>query len=167
WSFDANAGDGIVVRIGEVVDDTGQFDPWIRLYGPTGVLLGSQQGYAATEIAVTATNTGTFTVVVADGNLSYPYLLSDTGTYRIHLAKSPGAFVVDAGDEGGVLTNGAVQAGTIHNGDLDVWSFDADKGDGIVVRIGEVVDDTGQFDPWIRLYGPTGVLLGSQQGYVA
>src|SRR5205814_2323420 len=91
----------------------------------------------------------------------------DSGTYRIHLAKSPGAFVVSDGDEGGVLTNGATQTGTIHVGDLDMWSFDASKVDGIVVRIGEVVDDNRHFDPWIRLYAPDGRLLDSQAGYGA
>src|SRR5947199_5136993 len=103
------------------------------------VLLGPQQGYAVLPYTTLFRSTGTFTVAVADGNLSYPYLLSDTGTYRIHLAKSPGAFGMSAGDECGVLANGATQAGAIHSGDLDMWSFAASAGDSIVARIGEVL----------------------------
>src|SRR5262249_28027951 len=141
WSFTAAAGDGIIVRAGEVTDD-GNFEPNVRLYGPTGALLGSNSGDLAAEVSVTAAASGTFTIVVSDAIRAHSGdSLGNTGTYRLHLARSPGSFTVPAGDEGGELVNGATQPGTIHVGDLDLWSFSANAGDGIVVRVGEVADD--------------------------
>ncbi len=167
WSFSANAGDRLVVRIGEMSDDNGEFDPTIRLYGPNGALLGSQYGYAAAEITATATNSGPFTIVVSDTSFAYPYLISDTGTYRVHVAKFPGAYMVPNGDDGGALQNGGSATGSITTGDLDLWSFSASAGDNIIVRMGELTDTSGDFDPWIRLYGPTGLLLGSSSEFIA
>ena len=167
WSFHANAGDNIVLRIGEMSDDNGRFDPWIRLFGPDGTLVGSAYSYSAAEIAVTATNTGDYTVVVGDAGLSNPYYISDTGTYRLRLALMPETFVVPPGDDGGELTNGAVAHGTIDTGGLDMWKFNASAGDSIILRIGEMTDDNGRFDPWIRLFGPDGKQVGSSYDYAA
>ena len=62
WSFDATAGDGIVLRMGAT-----NFNPWIRLYDPNGALVGAAGsgfgGFVDPDLMVTATNTGTFTVV--------------------------------------------------------------------------------------------------------
>jgi len=166
WSFTAIPGDAIVVRAGEV-SDAGNFEPWVRVYGPSGTLLGSNAGDLAAEVATTALEGGTFLVVVSDGNLSHSGdSYGNTGTYRLHLAQSPGALTTSANDEGGELVNGATQPGTIHAGDLDLWSFTANTGDALVVRVGEVTD-AGNFEPWVRVYGPTGTLLGSNAGDVA
>src|SRR5262249_18313125 len=100
WSFAASANDGIVVKVGEVTAD-GNFEPHIRLYAPNGALLGSTTGDIAAEIAVPAPGDGIYRVVVCDTNLGHAGdSLGNTGPYRLHLARSPGAFVV--GDEGGV-----------------------------------------------------------------
>src|SRR5206468_9213255 len=88
----------------------------------------------------------------------------DTGSYLLTLAKGPGAFVTSAGDEGGDLTNGATQAGTIYLGDLDQWSFTATQGDYIALSMGEVAPVSAGFRPWIRLVSPTGVLLATGSG---
>src|SRR5947207_3366029 len=106
WIFTASAGERIVVRVGEVTGG-GNFEPQIRLYHAAGAQVGSSAGDLAAEIAVTAAGNGTHTVVVSDVKLSHSRVsLGNTGTYRLHLAKVPGPFVV--GDEGGVL----VPAGT-------------------------------------------------------
>jgi hypothetical protein len=165
WSFTANAGDSLVVRVGELTDVSGLFDPWVRLYSPTGALLDSQSGYGAAEIALTATNTGTFTLVVSDAGLSYPYYLSDAGTYQVFLARAPGAFVVS--DDGAALVPAGVYAGTITKGDLDLWGFWATAGDSLNVQITQVTDDNGAFDPWIRLYDATGALVKAAAGAAA
>ena len=85
WTFSATAGDSIIVRVGEITQ-TGAFVPRIRLLNPGAVLIASDSGAVAPEVAVTATNTGTFTVIV-DDNVG----TTATGTYRITLAQSPGA----------------------------------------------------------------------------
>ena len=59
------------------------------------------------------------------------------------------------------MTNGAIQSGDIRVGDLDQWSFQAAQNDFISLSIGEPPFgevDPG-FNPWIRLVGPTGVLI--------
>src|SRR5205085_1450191 len=159
----ANSGDAVVVRVGKTTDTSGNFNPWVRLYSPNGALLDSGFGSLAGEATVTATNSGQFTVVVGDGN----GLLSGSGTYRLTLAKTGDPVVVSSGDDGGPMTNGVMHTGTISTGDLDLWTFSANSGDALVVRIGDVVDSSGNFTPWIRLYSPAGKLLGSGFGVVA
>ena len=160
WTFNANSGDAIVVRMGEITDTSGNFTPWVRLYSPDGTLLDSGFGASAGEVSVTATNSGTFIVVAGDGNGA----LSGTGTYRLTLAKTGAPVVVSAGDDGGPMTNGVMHTGTTDTGDLDIWTFTANTGDALVIRIGKITDTSGNFTPWIRLYGPNGKLLGSGFG---
>jgi trimeric autotransporter adhesin len=149
WSFTANAGDSIELRMGAV-----NLNPWIQLYGPDGKLV-SSAGSGATGVrdavlSITATNSGTFTVVVS------AFALNQTGTYNLNLAKIPGAFATAPGDDGGTLTNGIETPGTIDVGDLDMWSFTANAGDSIELRMGAV-----NLNPSIQLYGPDGKLVSS------
>lgn len=157
WRFEANAGDNISIRIGSPA-----FRPWLRLYGPTGILF--REGLAATSadndslISGRATNSGTFLVVAQS------YYDSLSSPYTLHLAKMPGTYVLSPGDEGGTLTNGLATLATNALGDLDVWTFSADAGDNLALRVG-----APGYRPWIQLYGPGGVLLqesfGSTSGH--
>ena len=50
---------------------TNYFNPWLRLYGPDGVLIGDSGGgstSATATFALTVTNAGAFTVLISDGN---------------------------------------------------------------------------------------------------
>ena len=163
WTFTAASGDSISISIGEVPggpDPT--FTPWIRLQNPSGVQIGSSAGALVGQINVTAPLSGTYTVLAAS-NDSFN---DATGSYRLTLAKSPGAFVVPAGDQGGAMTNGGDHQGDIYIGDLDQWSFQASQNDLIALSIGEMLPagpDPG-FNPWIRLISPTGVVIGNNAG---
>src|SRR3954465_11757093 len=84
WTFSANIGDRIVIRIGEI-SQVNNFTPRVRLQNPSAAVIALSSGSVAAEVSVTATNTGTFTVIVDDAVGT-----SATGTYRITLAKSPG-----------------------------------------------------------------------------
>src|SRR5437773_639274 len=122
WSFTATQGDYIALSMGEVAPVSAGVRPWIRLVSPTGVLLAtSSAGASAVQVATNAPTTGTYTVIV--GTNDGFGRNEDTGSYLLTLAKGPGAFATSTGDEGGPLTNGATQAGTIYLGDLDQWSF--------------------------------------------
>lgn len=155
WSFLASTGDRIVLRVGKS-GTTGTFNPWMRLYNPNNVLLGSQSTASAAEIALTATNIGIYTVLVSDGSVAH----NQTGSYLITLAK-PGTPVTTApGDEGGALTNGLGTTGTIDQGDMDLWTFRANAGESVVVRMGELVSGS-TLQPYLRIYGPDGVLQDS------
>jgi len=149
WSFAANAGDSLILRMGS----SGFTTPRIDLYSPLGKLVGTFASSGAHDAVLyaQATNTGTFTAIASSD------FLDGTGTYTLTLAQMPEAFVVSPGDEGGTLTNGAVTPGTISLGDLDMWSFQANSGDNIVLRMGS----SGFTTPRIDLYSPAGVLVGT------
>jgi trimeric autotransporter adhesin len=149
WSFTANAGDKIVLRLG-----SSGFQGDLNLYGPNGALLKTAGGNSPDwELAYTATNSGTFTVLVSS------YYAGNTGTYVLHLAQFPEAFIVPGGDEGGLMTNGGNFAGTLSLGDLDMWSFTANAGDNIVLRLG-----SSGFQGNMDLHGPNGALLKTAGG---
>jgi hypothetical protein len=148
WSFAASTGDNISLRMGATT-----FPPRIRLYAPNGALAGEAISPSSFTrdvfLTASATNAGTFTVVVDST------VIGTSGDYNLHLAQIPGSFVVSPGDEGGALQNGASHPGMIASGDLDLWSFTANQGDTISLRMG-----TTAFPPRIRLYAPNGALAG-------
>ena len=154
YNFLASVGDRIVLRVGKI-GTTGNFNPWIRLYTVDGkTLLGSQSTATAAEIAVTATNTGTFTVTVSDGSGTH----NQAGDYRLTLIKPGSPSFTGVNNGGGALTNGLAATGNINQGTMDLWTFNANLGDTIVVRMGELVAGS-TLTPYLRLYGPDGVLL--------
>ena len=57
------------------------------------------------------------------------------------------------------MTNGFQHAGTIGVGGQDAWTFSANAGDGIVLRMG-----TAHYNPLIQLHDPDGVLVGRVDG---
>jgi hypothetical protein len=159
WTFTANAGDNINISIGEV-EPTVSFNPWIRLFAPDATALANSLGAQAAQINdVTATQTGTYTVLVS-AHVNFP---SGTGGYVLRLARVPGVFTVSPGDQGGALNNGAIHPGEIVLGDMDVWTFAANAGDDITLAVGEF-EPTVSFNPWIRLIGPTGTLIANSLG---
>src|SRR2546426_666318 len=135
------------------------FAPWIRLVSSTGALLGnSSTQTGASNIAATAPTSGTYTVIIGS---YFGGFYDGTGSYQLTLAKGPGAVEVSTGDEGGPMTDGATNAGSIYQGDFDTWTFTATQGDYIALSVGTVTQTTAHFAPWIRLVSPTGVLLGN------
>jgi len=161
WTFTASAGDWISVGIGEQSSGVDPFWPWIRLIGPTGTQVDSSYGALAAHVHYRATTGGTYTVRVASADSGN----DATGTYQLTLAKSPGAYT--PGDEGGPMTNGTNHAGTIHLGDLDMWTFSANQNDWISLSLGEVTSGTDPFYPAFWLVGPDGAQLRSTYGALA
>src|SRR2546422_699549 len=157
WTFTATQGDYIALSVGTVTQTTAHFAPWIRLVSPTGVLLGNsftQTG--ASNIAATAPTSGTYTVIIGS---YFGGFYDGTGSYRLTLAQGPGAVVVSTGDEGGPMTNGATNAGSIYQGDFDTLSFNDTAAADISPLALQVAHPTAHFAPWIRLVSPTGALL--------
>jgi len=157
WTFTADAGDSIVLRSASFNGDL-NFRLWLRVYDSSGVLIadtGSANSDRVTEIALTMTNSGTFTVLLGDSTFAK---LDDTGDYRLYLARFPGAFVIS--DDGGALTNGGNHDGTIDLGDLDFWTFTADAGDTLVLRSASFNGDLN-FKLWLRIYDSSGVMIAN------
>jgi archaeosine-15-forming tRNA-guanine transglycosylase len=157
WSFDATANDSIDISVSELGTQT-SFQPWIRVYAPNGTLVVNQAGSLRALGQFQATQTGTYNVVVLrlDAN-------DGVGQYVLTFVKSPGTFIVPAGDEGGAMTNGGNYQGSILRGDLDPWSFQASAGDSVDITASEVGVDTS-FQPWLRVYAPNGTLVVNQSG---
>jgi len=151
YTFTANTGDSINLRLG-----TTDFPGRLQLYGPDATLLAAVGAYPVNDdlIAYTATNSGTFTVLVSSAETR------GSGTYELHLAQIPEPFIVPAGDEGGAMTNGGNYDGTNTLADLDMYTFTANKGDSINLRLG-----TTNFVGKLQLYGPSGALLDTVGGY--
>jgi hypothetical protein len=151
YTFTANTGDSINLRLG-----TTNFAGRLQLYGPNAALLVAVGSYPINDdlIEYTATNSGTFTVLVSSA------VTGDSGTYALHLAQIPEAFIVPAGDEGGAMTNGGNYTGTNTLADLDMFTFTANAGDSINLRLG-----TTNFVGKLQLYGPNGALLEAVGAY--
>ena len=147
WTFTANTGDSVNLRLG-----TTSFYGLLQLFGPNGALLNTVINDTDELIAFTPTNSGTFTVLVSSSD----YANDLTGTYVLHLAQLPEPFIVPTGDEGGPLTNGGNYAGTIDKGDMDMWTFTANTGDSVNLRLG-----TTSFYGLLQLFGPNGALLNT------
>jgi hypothetical protein len=165
WTFTAAQGDYIAIKIGEVVlsEIDPLFFPWLRLIGPTGVLMSSDPSFLTAAIGVTAPLGGTYTLIVSDSAINREP--SHAGSYMLTMFRAPGAFVVPQGDNGGTLLNDVARSGSMYSGDLDEWKFVAAGGHSLTVAISEVIAGTDPgFFPWIRLIGPTGTLVAQAVG---
>lgn len=159
WTFMANPGDGILIKLGEAVVGSSLY-PRLRLYGPGSVLLSENASATAAEVTVRATNSGTFTVVIANADGLAP---GGNGGYRLTLAKTGTAVFVAAFDEGGPMTNNSVYVATNGIAGLDLWTFNACPGDGLVLQITELTGGSS-FSPELILYAPDGTLLNRVSG---
>jgi hypothetical protein len=140
--------------MGELVPNS-TLTPHLRLFGPDGTLLDLYgSGGIASEVSTRATNSGTFTVIAADGT---PFF-TGSGTYQVKLAKTGSPITLGPSDNGGALTNGTRQIGSISIGGMEVWNFEATNGESIVVRMGELAANS-KLTPYLRLLGPEGALL--------
>jgi hypothetical protein len=72
WSFTACQGDSINLQL-----NTTNFNGYLELYGPNGALLKTSGNSTVSSIAYTATNCGTFTVLVSS------WYINGTGTYGL------------------------------------------------------------------------------------
>lgn len=159
WTLTASAGDSIIVRMGETT--TTGLTPILRIYDPYGKLLDSAYAGSAAEVAVRAAEDGTYLVIAGDNTPNW----AGSGNYRLTMAKTGSPLVISPSDEGGQLPNGTQQIGAIDTGDIDTWTFTANAGDNIIVRMGETT--TATLTSQLRLYGPDGTLLDAASGGTA
>lgn len=158
WSFPATTGEQVILRAAQLTS-TNNLITFTRIYNPEGVLMGNMS--ATSEFTLTATNTGTYTLLIADGNNGWGRI--GTGEYRYTIAKTSGPITVLPGDEGGNLTNGVSQVGTIEVGDIDAWTFNLCAGDGFALQLNELTGGAGLLLQ-MQLYGRDGMLLNTASG---
>src|SRR2546428_11686 len=133
WSFTGTRRHSISDRVWSADVCSSDLAPWIRLVSSTGALLGnSPTQTGASNIAATAPTSGTYTVIIG----SYVGGFYDrTGRHLHSLPDQTSAAVVSSGDEGGPMTDGATNAGSIYQGDFDTWTFTATQGDYIALIV--------------------------------
>jgi hypothetical protein len=140
YSFTASAGAGIQVRMVDV--NSGALAPKITIYGPSGSAVAT---YVAADVAYgsfAAATAGTYTVVVTDN------AGTGSGAYRLNFAEAPGS------NKDGLLSNGGMAAGVIERGELDSYTFTANAGEGVQLRMTDTAG--GVFAPAMEIYTPSG-----------
>ncbi len=145
YTFTASVGENVHIRAADISVST--MIPRIDLYGPSGALLKSSRGDIA-EILYQVTENGTHTVVAYDSNSS-----GTPGPYNLYFVHIPGA------NEGGLLFNHDIISDSFDYGDLDSYTFVADKGKSVQIQMTEINAST--MIPRFDLYGPDGALLKS------
>jgi hypothetical protein len=157
YTFDANAGETVHVRMLDTTDDGGypySFRPDLRIYGVDGRLVAQHGDYDVAAVRFQADATGTYTIVASD-DLYDP---GAGGPYQLRVTRAP----LDA--DGPVLINDGSVDGFMAPGDLDAYVFTARAGEGIQVRIVDL-DNAGPqasyipFYPGISVYDPFGATV--------
>ena len=154
YTFSASAGEHFIVRLADTSDQL--FYPTLIVTAPDGSVYDSVTGASVDVVSTVsgaATQTGTYTVYVADDD----FYGADNGSYQVYFVRAPGA-----NDNGG-LTNGGFVSSTIGLGDLDSYTFSAEVGDNLVIRSSDKSDSV-YFYPTLLLYAPDGSLASSVAG---
>ncbi|MEN6342197.1 MAG: RHS repeat-associated core domain-containing protein [Methanospirillum sp.] len=140
YTFAAQQGDPIYVSL-----STGQsVNRW--LYAPNGTEMGLGGGeWWQREISLIVPETGAYTIVVADDGGDQ--LTGDYGLYLQRLASPVNAAPIEFGQP--------INRSIDRMGQTYVYSLSGNAGDVIVGRVGSL-----QFHPVVRVYDPSGTLLG-------
>ncbi|MCA9471859.1 MAG: GDSL-type esterase/lipase family protein [Nitrospirales bacterium] len=156
-TFTATAGESVQLRAAHT-GGTVALSPRLTLLAPNGAQIISTSGPQSRDVAAIScftsslfcelTQTGTYTVVVSDGTSGG----NQTGPYNLHFVRAPGA------NEGGALPNGGSVSDTIDLGDLDSYTFTANAGEAVQIRMAHT-GGTVALIPQINLYAPDGTLI--------
>jgi YD repeat-containing protein len=139
YTFTASANDGITIRARKT---SGNFTPYLELYGPNGNLITS----AANKINRILKGTGTYTVVVRDQNNT------NTGDYVLFWQRVNNPCGAMATTCGQVVTGSIGTA--VDPPPWRVFTFTAAANDAVSIR--SVRTSGGSFTPLVELYNPTG-----------
>ena len=150
YTFSALAGEGVMLRITDVAG--GPLLPAFSVYDPAGSLVSQAVGEDVAGLAFTTQKSGTFTVVVYDASTG----LASTGPYNLYFTLAPGA------DKGGALIPGDVISDRIDEGELDSYTFTAQAGEGVALRVTDITG--GPLLPGFIVYDPTGAAVDNAQG---
>lgn len=151
FTLSANAGESLAVCMTEQAAD---LDPEVVLYGPGGTQLASNDGLTGLTLDSIANTTGTYYIVA---RTKYN---DATGNYGITIFKADG--VQSADGDAGKVTSGKTVSGSFSAGDLDVFTFSASTGEGLLISIS---DDSSVLEPECTLYAPDGTQLSTDWGY--
>jgi hypothetical protein len=145
YSFTASAGQGIQIRVADVGNPA--FVAGVAVYDSTGKAISSARGNEVAYASFAIQTNGAYTIVVSDLSARTDI----TGNYTLYFTKAPGA------NKGGELKAGGVVAGAIEKGELDSYTFTANVGQGVQLRVTDLAG--GAFVPAMSVYDPSGALV--------
>ncbi len=160
YTFDADAGESIYLSVADTETTefvNAAFYPRIELYAPNGSFVASAQGSLVGRMYQALTVSGIYTVVVMDNSSGDDAV----GSYDLRFAKTPGA------NEGGTLPNGEFVSDEIDLGDIDTYTFTANAGESVFLRVADTESTefvSAPFYPRVVLFAPNGSFIGSGQG---
>jgi hypothetical protein len=176
--FWAEAGHGVVIEMGDMSSAPGiinvleGLEPRVQLYDPNGVRIGDAGSdgscYSRVRIEVYKLKmTGIYTIVAsdADGYYSgYQEYTPDTGDYGLSLVVTGGTTTSLQDRDGGDMTIGHAQKGTITpGGDTDSYVFYGQVDQGVTIEMTDmssahgIVSPLDGLEPRVQLYDPNGV----------
>jgi len=162
FAFSASAGDYYYLRVADTETTpfiNSFFSPRVSLFDPNGNFVTGNTGSLVGAIRGRLVLTGTYTVVVTDASSTE----ANTGSYDLNFALIPGA----SENEGGNLQNGQLVSEQIELGDIDTYTFTAQAGEGVYLRVADT--ETTQFinsffSPRIVLIDPQGNFITGDTG---
>ncbi|MEM8710291.1 MAG: hypothetical protein AAGG01_05025 [Planctomycetota bacterium] len=149
YTFEASLDETVQLRMAAIGNAT--LDPEISVYAPDGRPFESATSSDVAELSFDAEEPGTYTVLVADGKAGILDGRDDTGNYELHFKRALSI------PEHGKLANGRVHTESITPGDLDSYTFDAEAGQGVKLRVASLGPAT--LTPEISVYYTTGGLF--------
>ena len=142
FTFDAAVGEGILLRAVDINETT--FYPQILLYAPDGQYIKYAQNPTVAYTSYTATQAGTYTVVVLDVSSGF----TSTGDYQLQFAHMPSA------NELGYISNGSSKTSSIGLGDIDSYKIVAGSNQQIALSFNDLSQSSLYLQ--VLLYGPDG-----------
>ncbi len=155
YTFAANAGDKVLVRMGGLSNFPLHIWPEIEVYGPDGSqVCGASRGNDVAETPTCSlTGTGTYTILALD----HPG--TGTSAYALYLQR------LDHPAHSVPIAFGQTRSGTIVSfADMHTYTFAAKAGDRVLVRMSWI---SGVFEPEVRVNGPDGTQLCKALGVYA
>ena len=167
YTFSANAGDNILIRMKSSWSDCnyyygcqGNYGPQIRLYAPNGTLMQSVSGIDYVELNQKLPDDGEYQFLVGDTDED------NTGIYHVYIQRlnKPGKFFTIKSDE---TKDESINL----SAEMDTYVFTAYSGDSVYIRMSSEWYDCnyyygcqGNYGPQIRLYAPNGTPIQYQSG---
>ncbi|MEM8942098.1 MAG: thrombospondin type 3 repeat-containing protein, partial [Pseudomonadota bacterium] len=150
YRFTAVAGDNVVATLVEAGTAVGA-SPRLQLVTPSGSTINNPSTLAPTLSAVNnvhteLSETGVYTLLASEFGLNTSF------SFRLDFSRIPGA------NDGGNIVNDTPRTGSLKNGEVIAYQFQASSGDTISASLSDPLS-ASSFQPFLELYAPDGTLL--------
>ncbi len=141
FTFEARVGERVNINLAD--SGNTNMSPIVHLVDPSGTVFERDSSpFVASLRDIEINVAGTWTVVLSERGGD------SAGDYGFYFARSSG------GNEKGLLPNDARRAAKLALGDIDTWTFSAESGDQVHLKVADI--DNTNFSPRFALYAPDG-----------